>query len=109
MIYTSVERSKRLFSLANQIKENKMKYSKCKMKFAAGLLTVMLTSSMALNANAAISNKCKSGFVPAQKAMAGGEKTNSQVVSLLRFAITQCEINGGTQGRARTKNAKMAA
>jgi hypothetical protein len=78
---------------------NMMKYLKRKKNFSVGLLTLFLASTMSFNANALVSEKCKSGVILAHKVLKMKSVSNLQIETLIEFARTQCSANVVVQGK----------
>jgi hypothetical protein len=76
-----------------------MKYLKRKKNFSVGLLTLFLASTMSFNANALVSEKCKSGVILVKKVLDMRSSTNSQVATVMDYARTQCSANVVVQGK----------
>jgi hypothetical protein len=77
-----------------------MKYLKRKKNFSVGLLTLFLASTMSFNANALVSEKCKSGVILVKKVLDMRSSTNSHVATLMDYARTQCTRNTNIQGKS---------
>jgi hypothetical protein len=76
-----------------------MKYINYKIKLVLGVLTLILAGSIAMNANAKISEKCKNGFVPLQKMLMLKTSSNTVIGALLEYAKSQCGAMTQIQGK----------
>jgi hypothetical protein len=78
-----------------------MKYIDSKRNPLLCVLMLILAGSIAVNASAMVSEKCKKGLEPLRAEIKLNSGSDERVASLLRYAVTQCISDDAAKGKNR--------